>query len=48
MREHMSTGLIAIFLVMKRDEIQRYEAAVPDPTTRDVTDWEIQEYFEDY
>lgn len=48
MREHMSTGLIAIFLVMKRDEIQRYEAAVPDPSTRDVTDWEIQEYFEDY
>jgi len=48
MREHMSTGLIAIFLVMKRDEIERYEAAVPDPATRDVTDWEIQEYFEDY
>jgi glutamine synthetase len=48
MREHMSTGLIAIFLVMKRDEIERYEAAVPDPSTRDVTDWEIQEYFEDY
>jgi glutamine synthetase len=48
MREHMSKGLIAIFLVMKRDEIRRYEAAVPDPSTRDVTDWEIQEYFEDY
>ena len=48
MREHMSTGLIAIFLVMKRDEIARYEAAVSDPSTRDVTDWEIQEYFEDY
>ena len=48
MREHMSTGFIAIFLVMKRDEIERYEAAVPDPSTRDVTDWEIQEYFEDY
>jgi glutamine synthetase len=48
MREHMSTGLIAIFLVMKRDEIERYEAAVADPSTRDVTDWEIQEYFEDY
>jgi glutamine synthetase len=48
MREHMSTGLISIFLVMKRDEIERYEATVPDPSTRDVTDWEIQEYFEDY
>jgi glutamine synthetase len=48
MREHMSTGLIGIFLVMKRDEIERYEASVPDPSTRDVTDWEIQEYLEDY
>ena len=48
MREHMSTGLIAIFLVMKRDEIERYTASVPDPSTRDVTDWEIQEYMEDY
>jgi glutamine synthetase len=33
---------------MKRDEIERYEAAVSDPSTRDVTDWEVQEYFEDY
>jgi glutamine synthetase len=48
MREHMSTGLIGIFLVMKRDEIERYNAAVPDPATREVTDWEIQEYMEDY
>ena len=48
MREHMSTGLIGIFLVMKRDEIERYNEAVPDPSTREVTDWEIQEYMEDY
>jgi glutamine synthetase len=48
MRVHMSTGLIGIFLVMKRDEIARYNAAVPDPSTREVTDWEIQEYMEDY
>ncbi|NBT49303.1 MAG: glutamine synthetase, partial [Actinobacteria bacterium] len=48
MREHMSTGLIGIFLTMKRDEIERYRAAVPDPDTRDVTDWEIKEYLEDY
>jgi len=48
MREHMSTGLIGIFLTMKRDEIERYNAAVPDPSTRDVTDWEIKEYLEDY
>ena len=48
MREHMSKGLIGIFLVMKRDEIARYNAAVPDPATREVTQWEIQEYLEDY
>jgi hypothetical protein len=33
--------------VMKRDEIERYEAAVTVPT-RDVTQWEIDEYFEVY
>ena len=32
---------------MKRDEIERYEAAVTEPT-RDVTQWEIDEYFEAY
>ena len=48
MQEHMSTGLIGIFLALKRDEIERYTAAVKDPATRDVTDWELQEYIEDY
>jgi glutamine synthetase len=33
---------------MKRDEVARYEAAVKDPSTRDVTQWEIDEYFADY
>jgi hypothetical protein len=32
---------------MKRDEIARYEAAVPNPTT-EITQWEIDEYFEAY
>ena len=32
---------------MKRDDIERYTAAVDDPTTRDVTDWEVNEYFLD-
>lgn len=48
MREHMSSGMIGIFLTMKRDEIARYNAAVSDPATREVTDWEIKEYLEDY
>ena len=29
-----------MFTVLKRDEIQRYEAEVDDPTTRDITAWE--------
>jgi glutamine synthetase len=33
---------------MKRDEIARYNAQVVDPNTRDVTQWEIDEYFADY
>jgi glutamine synthetase len=32
---------------MKRDEIVRYTAAVDDPATRDVTEWEVREYFLD-
>jgi glutamine synthetase len=44
LRNQMSEELINVFMVMKRDEIARYEAAVPDPSTREVTDWEITEY----
>jgi glutamine synthetase len=47
LRQQMSQELINVFLVMKRDEIARYEAAVPEPT-REVTQWEIDEYFEFY
>lgn len=39
---------VAAFETLKRDEIARYEAAVDDPATRDVTAWEIDEYLEDY
>lgn len=48
LHEQMSKELVEVFLVMKRDEIARYEAAVKDPSTRDVTQWEIDEYFADY
>ena len=44
LKDHMSPELIEVFMVLKRDEIARYEAAVKDPSTRDVTDWEITEY----
>ena len=48
LHDQMSKELVEVFLVMKRDEIARYEAAVKDHSTRDVTQWEIDEYFADY
>lgn len=48
LREYMSTEMLEVFSVMKRDEIRRYEEAVPDPATREVTQWEIDEYIHDY
>jgi glutamine synthetase len=48
LHDQMSKELVEVFLVMKRDEVARYEAAVEDPSTRDVTQWEIDEYFADY
>ena len=39
---------VAAFETLKRDEVARYEAAVDDPSTRDITQWEIDEYLEDY
>jgi glutamine synthetase len=44
LKDHMSPELIEVFMVLKRDEIARYEASVKDPSTRDVTVWEITEY----
>jgi len=28
--------------------VERYEAEVEDPATRDVTRWELEEYIEDF
>jgi glutamine synthetase len=39
---------VTAYLTLKRDEIRRYEEAVDDPSTREVTQWEIDEYLEDY
>jgi glutamine synthetase len=35
-------------VTLKKDELERYAAEVEDPATRDVTQWEIDEYIEDY
>ena len=48
LRTQLSEELVNVFMVLKRDEIARYEAAVEDPSTREVTDWEITEYAEAY
>jgi glutamine synthetase len=48
LRSQLSEELINIFMVMKRDEVARYTAAVKDPATRDVTDWEVNEYVADF
>lgn len=45
--ELLGGDLVNVFEVMKRDEIERYTADVPDPSTRDVTAWEVREYFLD-
>ena len=48
MRETMGSTIINVFSVLKRDEVMRYEDTVPDKTTREVSQWEIDEYFADY
>lgn len=45
--EILGGSLVDVFEVMKRDEIERYTEAVDDPETRDVTEWEVKEYFLD-
>lgn len=43
-------GQIAVetFMTLKRDEVDRYSQEVTDPSTREVTQWEIDEYLLDY
>jgi glutamine synthetase len=48
MRDILGAPLVDVFALMKRDEVERYETATPDPTTRDVTRWELDEYISDY
>jgi len=47
-KQILGERLVDVFVLMKRDEVERYEQATADPTTRDVTPWEIQEYLEDF
>jgi glutamine synthetase len=48
MTNKLGDVFVQTFVTLKRDELERYNAEVADPTTRDVTDWELEEYIEDY
>ncbi len=48
LHDQLSKQLVETFLVLKRDEIERYNAEVSDPSTRDVTHWEHDEYLTAY
>ena len=48
LREHLANQLVDVFLVMKRDEIERYDKEVGPLHGRTVTQWEIDEYMEDF
>jgi glutamine synthetase len=48
LREMLPSDFVNVFVTMKRDEVERYEAEVEDPATRDVTRWELEEYIEDF
>ncbi len=48
MMGQLSPQLVEAFVVLKRDEIERYKVEVPNHETRDVTKWEIDEYLRDF
>lgn len=48
LRGALGAPVVDVFSILKRDEVARYEHSTDDPSSRDVTSWEIQEYLEDY
>ena len=46
--EALGPELITAFTMLKRAEWERYVAAVSDPTTTEVTDWELRYYLPFY
>lgn len=48
MTNKLGDTFVSTFVTLKRDELDRYNAEVADSDTRDVTDWELEEYIEDY
>jgi glutamine synthetase len=48
LREMLGKTFVDTFVTMKADEVRRYAEAAEDPATREVTDWEVQEYLLHY
>ena len=48
LKQILGAAFVETFVALKRDEIERYEAAVSDASTGETTDWEISEYLLDY
>lgn len=44
LKSQLSPQLVETFLVLKREEIERYQNSVSDSSTREVTQWEQDEY----
>jgi glutamine synthetase len=48
LRELLEGPIVDVFDILKRDEVKRYTESVPDPQTRETTDWEVKEYMSDF
>lgn len=48
LRQHLAGQLVDVFLIMKRDEIARYDKEVGPLHGRTVTQWELDEYIEEF
>jgi len=48
LKGYLGSTFIETFMTLKRDEVERYLASVNGEETREVTDWELDEYIEDY
>ena len=48
LKDMLGKTFVDTFVTMKADEVRRYKEASADPSTREVTDWEVREYLLHY
>ena len=48
LKDMLGKTFVDTFVTMKADEVRRYAESADDPTTREVTDWEVREYLLHY